>query len=304
MQLTIDGKAIPITNPDKLLWPEAGITKTDYIHYLIDIAPYLIPYTKDRLLMIWRYPDGAGTRKLEEKQVPDHAPDWIARAPYKDRDWILLNDTATLAWLANYAALEFHVPFDRVDAPGYPTELVFDLDPPAGAPFDLVREVALELKLVLDSLNLMSVAKTSGATGLQIHVPIEPLYPFEETRLINQFVARYVEQRMPGKVTLERSVEKRGHKLYFDYLQLWKMRTMPAPYSARATSGGTVATPVTWDEVRRGFHPTDFTIRTLGERVGPLGDLFSPITMEKDAYRQSLNQIVAFLQTHGENAHP
>ncbi|HLN62071.1 MAG TPA: non-homologous end-joining DNA ligase [Symbiobacteriaceae bacterium] len=303
MQIEIESKQVAISNPDKVLWPEAGVTKREYIEYLIDVAPQLVPYTRNRLLMIWRYPDGVGTKRIEEKLVPDHAPDWIARSFYKDRDWVLLNDAATLVWLANWGALELHVPFDRVDAPGYPTELVFDLDPPEGAPFELVREVALALKEVLDGLSLSSVAKTSGATGLQIHVPIEPLYPYEETRRINEFVARYLQERLKAQITLERSVANRGQKLYFDYLQLWKMRTMPAPYSLRATPQATAATPVTWDEVARGFHPTDFTIQTVRERLTAVGDQFSPVTTDKDAYRQSLNQILGFLQAHENSAY-
>lgn len=270
-----------MNNPEKLLWPEAGVTKQEYVDYLLMVAPYLLPYTRDRLLMMWRYPDGAGTRKIEEKAVPSFAPDWVPRAWYKDKHWILLNDEATLAWVGGLAALELHVPFDRHDRPDYPTELVFDLDPPDAEHFELVLEVALRLKAVLDSLALHSVPKTSGATGLQIYVPIDPVYTFAETRLINQVIARYLHAQMPGQITLDRVVERRGRKLYFDYLQLWKMRTMPAPYSARATSQATVSAPVTWDEVQAGFHPSAFTIRTMGQRLRDKGDLFRSVTTAK-----------------------
>jgi bifunctional non-homologous end joining protein LigD len=296
--LTIDGHDISLTNPDKVLWPEAGITKLDYIRYLLSVADYLLPYTKDRLLMVWRYPDGVGTRRIEEKAVPEYAPAWVPRSFYKDKDWILLGDRATLSWLANRAALELHVPFDRHDHRNYPTELVFDLDPSEPDHFELVLEVALKLKDILDSLGLFSVAKTSGATGLQIYLPLEPKYPFEQARQLNKFIADYIVQQMPQQITLERTVKKRGTKLYFDYLQLWKMRTMPAPYSARARAEGTVSAPVSWEEVRAGFHPTDFTMKNMGERLARTGDLFRPITSEKLAYAQSLDAILSFLEKH------
>jgi bifunctional non-homologous end joining protein LigD len=294
----IAGREVRITNADKALWPEAGITKLMYVDYLLSVAPYLLPYAQDRLLMSWRYPYGAGGRRLEEKAVPDVAPDWIPRAFYKDKDWILLDDPATLAWVGNRAALELHVPFDRQSHPGYPTELVFDLDPPGPGHFALVLAVAVQLKRLLDSLSLLSVPRASGATGMQIFVPIAPVYTFEQTRRINRFIAEYMQQLMPREITLERVVAKRGQKLYFDYLQLWKMRTMPAPYSARATPQATVATPVTWAEVECGFSPSDFTVLTVGQRLREKGDLFSPVTTAKERHWQRLDTILAFMAQH------
>jgi len=295
--IEIDGKEIHITNPEKILWPDPGITKRDYIKYLVSVSKYILPYSRDRLLMMWRYPDGISGKRIEEKAVPTFAPDWLPRAFYKDKDWILLNDTATLAYVANLAALELHIPFDRYNRKDYPTELVFDLDPSDTENFELVLEVALQLKTVLDSLALFSVVKT-GATGLQIYIPIEPKYTFEETRKINKFIADYMMEQMPGKITLERTKAKRGNKLYFDYLQLWKGRTMPAPYSARATPLATVSAPVDWAEVQQGFHPTDFTIQNMPKRLEQKGDLFAPLGSEKERYNQQLDHILSFLLAH------
>ncbi|WP_018131514.1 non-homologous end-joining DNA ligase [Effusibacillus pohliae] len=296
--ITVDGKTIHVTKPEKLLWPEAGISKRDYIEYLLAVSPYLLPYTKDRLLMMWRYPDGVGTKRIEEKAVPDFAPDWIPRAFYKDKHWILLNDAATLAWVGNYAALELHVSFDRYWKKNYPTELVFDLDPADPVDFERVLEVALQLKAVLDSLSLVSVAKISGATDLQIYVPIDCRYTFEETRKINKFIAEYMARQNPRRITLERNVKKRGGKLYLDYLQLWKGRTMPAPYSVRTQARATVSMPVTWGEVENGFAPSDFTIRNAVQRIREKGDLFSPLTTDKHSYNQGLDEILSFLEAH------
>ncbi|WP_227764617.1 non-homologous end-joining DNA ligase [Zhaonella formicivorans] len=298
LTITVEGKEIRISNPQKILWPETGFTKLYYVNFLLSVADYLLPYSKNRLLMMWCYPDGVNAKRIVRKAMPSFAPAWIQRTFYIDKHWILLNDRPTLAWLANLAALELHVPFDTYDRIGYPTELVFDLDPMDTDNFELVLETALQLKDLLDSLGLKSFAKTSGSTGLQVYVPIEPKYEYRETRMVNEFIAKYMVQKNPDKITIDRVVKRRGKKLYFDYLQLWKMRTLPAPYSSRATATGTVSTPVTWEEVRKGFSPTDFTMVNIIQRIQERGDLFSPVTTEKNKYMQSLDKILAFLKTH------
>ena len=172
--------------------------------------------------------------------------------------------------------------------------MVFDLDPPDDNSFDLVLEVAIKLKQLLESLGLISVPRTSGSLGMQVFVPIQPYYTFEQTRKINTFVAQYFAEQMPQHITLERVVSKRGNKLYFDYLQLWRGRTMPVVYSARAKSEPTVAAPLTWEEVETGIRPTDFTILNMKKRIQEMGDLFSLITTEK--HNQSLDDILKFIQ--------
>jgi bifunctional non-homologous end joining protein LigD len=206
----------------------------------------------------------------------------------------LLNDRAILVWAANYGAIEFHVPFDRHDKTDYPLEMVFDLDPPDADSFEIVLEVAIRLKQILESLGLTSVPRTSGSTGMQVFVPIQPDYTFEQTRKINTFIAQYFAEQFPQFVTLERVVSKRGNKLYFDYLQLWRGRTMPVVYSARAKSEPTVAAPLTWEEVLAGIKPTDFTILNMKKRIQEMGDLFNPITTEK--LNQSLDDILHFIE--------
>ncbi|WP_217595160.1 non-homologous end-joining DNA ligase [Cohnella sp. GbtcB17] len=296
----IEGKELEISHPDRIVWPEAGISKLDLIRYLIEVAPYMLPYTRDRMLMVWRYPDGIGGKRVEERSVHGEAPDWLPRVAYGGKERILLNDAATLVWLANRGAIELHVPFDRYDRKDVPTELVFDLDPAAGMPFEAVREVALKLKETLDGLSLASFPKTSGATGLQVYVPIEPKYTFEDTRLINAFVARYMQEQLPGRITLERVVEKRGDKLYFDYLQLWRGRTMAAVYSVRGTPKATVSTPVTWAEVAKGFEPADFTIATVPERLRTMGDLFRGVSSKAHRVDQRVDEVLAFVRKTGE----
>jgi bifunctional non-homologous end joining protein LigD len=294
VQIEVDGHLIEITHPDKIIWQNQGITKMDYIQYLLDVSSYLIQHAKERLLMIWVYPHGISGKKIEKRSVPETAPEWVSHTFYKEKERILLNDRATLVWAANYGAVEFHVPFDRHDKTDYPLEIVFDLDPPDAESFELVLEVAIRLKQLLESLGLTSVPRTSGSLGMQVFVPIQPNYTFKQARKINTFVAQYFAEQMPQHVTLERVVSKRGSKLYFDYLQLWRGRTMPVIYSARAKSEPTVATPLTWKEVEAGIWPTDFTILNMQQRIQVMGDLFNPVTTEKR--NQSLDDILKFIE--------
>lgn len=293
-EIVVDGKTIEISHPDKIIWEDYHIKKIDYIHYLLNVAPYLIEHAKERLLMIWIYPHGINGKKIEKRSVPKNAPEWISRTFYKEKERILLNDRATLVWAANYGAIEFHVPFDRHEKPDHPQEMVFDLDPPDMNSFNLVLEVSIRIKELLESLGLISVPRTSGSSGMQIFVPIQPSYTFEETRKINTFFAHYFAEQMPQQITLERVVSKRGGKLYFDYLQLWRGRTMPAVYSARANPKATVATPLTWKEVEAGIRPLDFTILNMKKRIQEKGDLFQMVTTEK--YNQALNEILRFIE--------
>lgn len=294
----IDNHDVAISNPDKVLWPEVGITKATYLRYLAIVAPFMLLHTMNRPLMVWRFPDGVDKTRIVQKAVPTHAPDWIPRAPIGDKDYVLLNDLATLAWVANYGAIELHVPFSVYPNMNIPTHLAFDLDPSVPDHFDLVLETAQRLHQALESLGLNSFPKTSGATGIQIFVPIEPRYTFEQTRVLMRFLAVYIEDQMPDKVTLERSVRKRGTKLYLDYLQLWKMRTLSAVYSVRATPTATVSTPVTWAEIKHGFQPTDFTMDVVEKRIATHGDLFATVASPIPSDRHSIDEILQFIQGH------
>lgn len=293
--LDIEGNQVTITNPDKPLWPEMGIRKIDYLQYLIDVAPYLLPYTRHRLLTTIRYPHGIAGHSFFQKNRPSYSPEWLQSHRWHDTDYLLLNDLATLVWLGNQACLEFHIPFDR-HASGYPSELAFDLDPPDNSYFDLVRETALQVKQVLDSLGLFSLAKTSGASGLQIYLPLKERYTYQQTRQISHFIAQYLTDRYPQTITIERLIKNRGQKLYFDYLQHGEGRTLPAPYSPRACKEATISTPVTWEEIEKGFSPQDFTMSTIRNRLQNKGDLFSPLLNEEQ--KQTLDELLSFIERH------
>nr|WP_308423132.1 non-homologous end-joining DNA ligase [Marinithermofilum abyssi] len=295
-RVLVEGREILISNPDKILYPDVPLTKWDWILHMTRLAPYILPYCRNRYLTTIRYPDGVNGKFFYQKNIPEHAPDWIPTAKNGDIVYILLNDVPTLVYLANLACLEFHVSFDRADNPGCPTELVFDLDPSVEG-FDAVMEVALWTKEVLDQMGLTSVVKTSGATGLQIYVPISPQYSFEETRMINRFIARYLAEKHPRRITLERSVKQRGDKVYFDYLQHWRGKSLTAPYSTRARAHATVSTPLQWEELRPGLQPEQFTLETIHSRLEQWGDLFAPVSRPNT--RHSLKEILRFVRQQG-----
>lgn len=288
--LHVDGKEIPITNPDKPLWPEAGVTKLIYLQYLIEVAPYMLSYTKNRLLTVIRYPHGIHDKSFYQKNLPEYAPDWIATAWWESTRYALLNDLPTLIWMANQAALEWHVSFHEADDE-LPTELVFDLDPSVPG-FSDVIETALYLKELLDELQLPSYVKTSGASGLQVYIPIERRYTFEQTRKVGHFIAAYLVEKHPELLTIERMVKNRGTKLYVDYLQPWRGKTLAAPYSTRAKPEASVSTPLRWEEVPH-IHPSDFTVHNVPDRLKQLGDLFAPLLDAKN--QVSLDPILHFL---------
>ncbi|WP_400163382.1 non-homologous end-joining DNA ligase [Brevibacillus sp. TJ4] len=291
-QLSLNGHTVAITNPDKPLWPSAQVTKLDYIRYLLLVAKPMLAYTRNRLLTVIRYPHGVGDKHFYQKNVPDYAPDWIATQEWEQVRYALCNDEATLIWMANQAALEFHVSFHLADDE-IPTELVFDLDPSTDD-FSVVIEAALLLKDLLDELGLPSWIKTSGASGLQVYIPIERRYTFEQTRQVGQFIASYLVEKHPSLLTIERLVKNRGEKLYIDYLQHWRGKTLAAPYSTRAKERATVSTPLRWEEVPNA-HPSLYTIKTVPSRLETMGDLFAPVSSPSSL--SSLDPILSFLRT-------
>jgi bifunctional non-homologous end joining protein LigD len=280
-ELLVGDSKVRITNPEKVLFPDLGLRKIDYIAKLIELGPYILPHSKDRLLTTVRYPDGNEGKSFFQKNIPSYAPDWIEKADWNEIRYIILNSMATLIWLGNQAALEFHTSFNLLQNENKPTDLVFDLDPSEGQGFDEVSEAALCIHETLQGLNIESWVKTSGATGLQIYIPIGQRYDYDTARSINEFFGIYFSQKYPKIITIERMVSKRGKKLYFDYLQMWSGKTITMVYSPRATPKATVSMPVTWEEIKVGIHPEDFHILNAKERLRKMGDLFKPLLLQE-----------------------
>ena len=285
--LEVEGRQIDVSNPEKLLWPEVGIRKIDYISCMLKLAPYILPYAKGRLLTTIRYPDGIHGESFYQKSCPEYAPEWVNTSTYGDIRYILLDSMPALIWLVTQAALEFHVTFNTVDREDYPTYLVFDLDPSQGQSFEDVIEVGMYVHETLEALSIKSFAKTSGATGLQVYIPVNGRYHYDQARLINEFFGKYFSQKYPKLITMERIVKKRGKKLYFDYLQMWYGKTIATAYSPRAKEKASISMPIDWNELT-GIKPEDFTLLNAAERLAKNGDHFKDLF----AMHQNLDSVL------------
>ena len=291
----IGGRRLTVSNLAKILWPEDGYTKGNLIDFYQRVAPYLLPHLQGRPLVVTRYPDGIYGESFYQKDLPAHAPPWVKVFPHQGEErlihYVLCEDAATLAWLSNQACVELHPWLSRASNPGCPDLAVFDIDPATPATYRHVVEVALLIKEALARLGLNVYPKTSGATGLHLYLPIKPEYPYSVVRRFVEEVARLLYRVHPRRITLERQVNKRAGKVYIDYLQNVRGKTLAAPYSLRPLPGAPVSTPLVWAEVEK-FEPANFTIATVPGRLERTGDLIEPVLTN----RQELSPALAALK--------
>ncbi|HUA14124.1 MAG TPA: non-homologous end-joining DNA ligase [Verrucomicrobiae bacterium] len=284
----IQGRHIPLSNLDKVLYPAVGFTKKDVIDYYVRIAPALLPHLAGRALTRKRYPDGVDAQPFFEKNAPMHRPDWVKTAPIwsgsnrRTVHYVLADDLATLVWLANLAALELHPSLALAADITCPTEMVFDLDP--GPPADIVQccQVGLWLREIFEHLGLQSFPKTSGSKGLQVYIPLNTPTDFDATKLFSHALAQLLEHDHPQQVVSEMKKQVRTGKVFVDWSQNDEHKTTVAVYSLRAKEHPTVSTPVTWDEVERCLKKKDskllvFEAKQTIARFEKMGDLFEPV---------------------------
>lgn len=292
VRVTVDERELTLSNLDKVLYPEAGLTKAAMLDYYTRIAPVLLPHLRGRPLTFKRYPDGVAGKSFFEKNKPSHAPDWVRHTPLptpgstKDRsttDFTICDDLPTLIWAANLAVLEFHVPMWRVNDQGQPCPpdlLVFDLDP--GPPATIVEccAVALLVREVLDGDGLTAYPKTSGSKGLQLYVPLAPERPWTDVHSYARAVASRLERDHPELVVENMKKSLRTGKVLVDWSQNNAAKTTVAAYSLRARPQPTASTPVTWAEVETCTAPEElrFGYDDTLARVARHGDLLAPLT--------------------------
>lgn len=262
----VGGRQIEVTNLDKLLWPDDGITKADLLYYIAKVSHRLLPHLAQRPLTVTRYPDGIHGKWFYQKDAPDYMPDWITTYPVASKDsekvtdYIVANESATLVWLANQATIELNPWMSRVDTRTTPDYAVIDLDPSPGATLDDVKTVARMVKEVLDRFDLVGFPKLSGATGIHIVVPLAPKYTFQITSAFAAFIGQIIVQAAPDIATNERLIENRGQRVYIDHLQNLPGKTVVAAYSPRPLPGAPVSVPFHWDELDD-IHPSMFSVK-------------------------------------------
>jgi len=270
------------TNVKKVFWPAEGYTKGDLIAYYERIAPLMLPYLRDRPLVLTRYPDGITGKSFYQKDAPDFAPAWVrteriySRDTERDIAYLVVDDVEMLRYVANSAALPIHVWASRVPSLERPDWLVLDLDP-KGAPFTDVVRVALALRGILERLELPSYVKTSGATGLHILLPLGARYTYEQCRTFARLLAVMGVEALPEISTVARPLRARGGKVYIDFGQNGHGQTIVAPYSLRPLPGAPASCPLEWREVTPRLDPARFTLETLPARFDTMADPLAPV---------------------------
>lgn len=275
-------RPISFSNVDKVLFPDFGFTKGDLIQYYASVAPVLLPHLAGRPISMSRYPDGIRGPSFYEKRAPGHQPDWMRTVPVPSDsqggiiDFLLADSPEALMWFANMGCIEvhpFHSTFEHLEHPSY---AIFDFDPAEGSDWDQVVAGVRLLRIALERLGLRGFPKLSGARGLHVYVPLEPVHTFERVRRFVGEVGEYLAAANPGDVTMEWDKPKRRGKVFIDHNRNASGQTVASVYSVRPLPGAPISVPITWEEVgtvRNG----EITIANLWDRLQRYGDLFAPV---------------------------
>lgn len=279
---TINSHALKFTNLSKIYWPGEKITKRDMINYYYQIAPYLVPYIKDRPQSLNRFPNGINGESFYQKDVSGKAPDWVPTFPYhssdepREKEYLVGENEATLLYMASLGCIEINPWSSRLKKPENPDWCIIDLDPDKTT-FDQVIEAAQVTHEILEAAGIPGYCKTSGSTGLHIYIPLGAKYTYEQSKEFGRIIARLVHGRLPDSTSIERATNRRKRKMYIDFLQNRPQATVAAPYSLRPKPGATVSMPLHWEEVKKGLTMKDFTIHNAVARVREQGDIFKPV---------------------------
>ncbi len=322
---------VKLSHLNKVFWPAVGgqdkVTKRDYIRYLLQASPYLLPHLEDRPFTLIRMPDGINGQRFFQKHQNNSAPPFLKTVDYYsehtegDGEFLLCNNLATLVWCGQMAGLELHASHTRIapekNLPGkttgslknvessvanHPDYLVLDLDPYIYSGketqkeepqlhqkgFDMTCESALWLKEILDGLKLEAYVKTSGKTGLHIYIPIERNIPYDAVRSCCETLGRHLLAAHPEDITMEWSIKKRPGKIFFDHNMNARGKTLPVPYSLRSAAEAPASTPLEWRELGH-IYPTDFTVFTMPDRLAEKGDIWADILQHRNDLKKKLN---------------
>jgi bifunctional non-homologous end joining protein LigD len=267
---------VPLSNLQKVFWPQEQYTKGDLIEYYRAVSSWLLPYLKDRPLVLTRFPDGIEGKSFYQKDAPDFTPEWIRTVPIWSEDtqrtlnYFVCDNLETLLYVANMGSIPLHIWASRADSLERPDWCIIDLDP-KGAPFTDVVDVALSLHRLCEDIELPHYVKTSGSTGLHVLIPLGQQCTFDQSRTLGELLARVVVAELPGISTIVRQVKGREGKVYLDYLQNRTGQLIVAPYSVRPLPGAPVSMPLEWREVNRKLNIGAHTIVTAPQRMEALG---------------------------------
>lgn len=282
---------VTLTNEETVFFPESHLTKLDLINYYEQIAPHMLPFVKDRPISMQRFPQGIDEEGFYHKDAPDYFPPWIAQFPIKKQDqeivhYVLINNPATLVYLANYGCITPHIWLSKIDKIDYPDRMIFDLDPSGGS-FKKVQQAALILHELFDQLELSAFPMTTGSQGIHLIIPIKREHHFDWVRNFARAIAEHAVHVHPDRFTLEMHKEKRGTKIFLDILRNAFGQTGVAPYAVRAKPHAPVATPLAWNEVDdKHLTATKYTITNIFKRLAKTDNPWASFNQS----RSSLNK--------------
>ena len=291
-------KTVAFSNLKKIYWPDDGYTKGDMIEYYRAISPWLLPYLRNRPVVLTRFPDGIDGKSFYQKDAPDFVPDWIRTVPIWSNDtqrdvrYFVCDDVESIEYVANMGSIPLHMWNSRAGSLELPDWCVIDLDPKEASFSDVIR-CALVLHRICEAAGMPNYVKTTGKTGLHILLPLGRQFTYEQSRTLGELIARLMLKEVGDIATITRHVTKRGDKVYLDYLQNRHGQTIVTPFSVRPLPGATVSMPLVWDEVNESLDPRNYTIRTAMERMERLGaDSVSPVLETKPDLAAVLEQLI------------
>lgn len=278
--LEIGGISVPISNLDKLYWPESGLKKYDLIDYYLQVSEYILPFLVDRPQNMHRHPNGITEEGFYQKDTAGIFPHWLetikvqSESSRKEIEYIMCQNEASLIYMANLGCIEINPWNSRKGSLLHPDFTVIDIDPSEKTTFSQVIEVALATKEVLDKAKIKGYVKTSGSSGIHVYLPLGAAYSYDEARDFTKILCYFIMEKLPDLTSMERNIKKRKGKIYLDFLQNRRGQTLAAPYCARPKPGATVSAPLDWKEVKPGLDMRDFTIKTIPERITGKEHLF------------------------------
>ena len=278
----INSHELKFSNLNKIYWPKEKITKRDMLNYYYQVAPFILPYLKDRPQSMNRHPNGITGKSFYFKDVTGTAPDWVETFDYKSdadsrlRKYLVAKDDASLLYMATLGCIEMNPWHSKVGTEDYPDWCIIDLDPGKNT-FNQVIEAAKVTRDILESMGVTSYPKTSGSTGIHVYIPLGAKYTYEQSKEFARVIATLVQREIPGYTSIERIVNARRGKMYIDFLQNRPQATVAAPYSLRPKPGATVSMPLHWGELKKGLKMADFTIFNAIDRIKNEGDIFKPV---------------------------
>jgi len=293
----INGHDIQFTNLSKIFWPKEKYTKRDLLNYYYQVAPYILPYMKDRPQSLNRFPNGITGPSFYQKNVLGKVPEWIETFPYhsegdkEDKEFLVCTDEASLLYMISLGCIEVNPWSSRIRTPDNPDFCIIDLDPGKNTKFEQVIEAAQVTRQVLESAGITSYPKTSGSTGIHIYFPLGAKYDYEHSKEFARVIVQHVHEEIPSYTSLERTVSARKGRMYLDFLQNRPQATIAAVYSVRPKPGATVSTPLDWDEVKKGLKMSDFTIKNVPDRLKETGDLYKPVLGKGIDMQKALDQL-------------